>query len=154
AGIVVAAQDGLANNTEIPHPTNLASIKETVGNHVIVRLSEGVYVLYAHMDPGSVAVRVGDRVTRGPDLALIRSSGISPPPPLHFHILSTPTYFPADSKPYAFDTFTLLGRITARLWDDNLGLLPTGVLPFEAANPSSARTNELPLDRDVVQFGS
>ena len=69
-------------------------------------------------------------------------------------ILSTPTYFPADSKPYAFDSFTLLGHITARLWDDNLGLQPTGTLPFAAANPSSARTNQLPLDRDVVQFGS
>jgi hypothetical protein len=154
AGMVVAAQDGLANNTEIPHPTNLASIKETVGNHVIVRLSEGVYVLYAHMDPGSVAVRVGDRVTRGQQLGLIGSSGISTTPHLHFQILSTPTYFPADSKPYAFDTFTLLGRITARLWDDNLGLQPTGALPFEAANSSLARTNELPLDRDVVQFSS
>jgi len=154
AGTVVAAQDGLANNTEIPHPTNLASIKETVGNHVIVRLSDGVYVLYAHMDPGSVAVRVGDRVTRGQQLGLIGSSGISTTPHLHFQILSTPTYFPADSKPYAFDSFTLLGRITARLWDDNLGIQPTGALPFEAANPSSARTNQLPLDRDVVQFGS
>jgi murein DD-endopeptidase MepM/ murein hydrolase activator NlpD len=119
-----------------------------------VRLSEGVYVLYAHMDPGSVAVRVGDRVTRGQQLGLIGSSGISTTPHLHFQILSTPTYFPADSKPYAFDTFTLLGRITARLWDDNLGLQPTGALPFEAANSSLARTNELPLDRDVVQFSS
>lgn len=154
AGVVVAAQDGLANNTEIPNPTNMATIKETVGNHVIVEISQGVYVLYAHMDPGSVAVRVGDRVTRGQQLGLIGSSGISTTPHLHFQILSTPTYFPADSKPYAFDSFTLLGRITARLWDDNLGLLPTGALPFQAANPSPARTNELPLDRDVVQFGS
>ena len=154
AGVVVAAQDGLANNAEIPNPVNLATVKETVGNHVIVEISQGVYVLYAHMDPGSVAVRVGDRVTRGQQLGLIGSSGISTTPHLHFQILSTPTYFPADSKPYAFDSFTLLGRITARLWDDNLGLQPTGTLPFQAANPSSARTNELPLDRDVVQFGS
>ena len=57
--------------------------------------------------------------------------------------------------PDAFDRFTLLGRITQRLWDDNLGLEPTGTLPFEAANPPSPpRTNALPLDRDVVQFGS
>lgn len=153
AGTVVAAQDGLPNNTEIPHPTNLASIGETVGNHVIVQISEGTYVLYAHMDRGSVAVRVGDRVTRDQQLGLIGSSGISTTPHLHFQILSTPTYFPTDSKPYAFDSFTLLGRITARLWDDNLGLQPNGALPFEAANPSSRRTNELPLDRDVVQFG-
>jgi hypothetical protein len=154
AGTVVAAQDGHPNNTETPQPTNLASIGETVGNHVIVQIAQGVYVLYAHMDPGSVAVRVGDRVTRGQQLGLIGSSGISTTPHLHFQILSTPTYFPADSPPYAFDSFTLLGRVTARLWDDNIGVQPTGVLPFAATNPSSARTTELPLDRDVVQFGS
>jgi biotin carboxyl carrier protein len=154
AGTVVAAQDGLANSAEIPAPTNLATVEETVGNHVIVQMSDGVYVLYAHMDPGSVAVRVGDQVSRGQQLGLIGNSGISTTPHLHFQILTTPTYFPADSTPYVFDSFTLLGRIPVRLWDDNLGLQPTGALPFEAANPPSARANELPLDRDVVRFGS
>jgi murein DD-endopeptidase MepM/ murein hydrolase activator NlpD len=101
-----------------------------------------------------VAVRVGDRVTRGQQLGLIGNSGNSSTPHLHFQILSTPTFFPSDSKPYAFDRFTLLGRITQRLWDDNLGLEPTGILPFETANPASPHTNALPLDRDVVQFGS
>jgi len=153
AGTVVAAQDGLANSAEIPHPTNLATVKETVGNHVIVQISDRAYVLHAHMDPGSVAVRVGDRVTRGQQLGLIGNSGISTTPHLHFQILTTPTYFPADSSPYAFDSFTLLGRIPERLWDDNLGLQPTGALPFQPANPSSTRTSQMPLDRDVVQFG-
>jgi len=153
AGIVVAAQDGLANSAEIPHPTDLTSVKETVGNHVIVQISDGVYVLYAHMDPGSVAVRVGDRVTRGQQLGLIGNSGISTTPHLHFQLLTTPTYFPADSQPYAFDSFTLLGRVPERLWDDNLGVQATGALPFEAANPPSMRTNQMPLDRDVIQFG-
>jgi hypothetical protein len=152
-GTVVAAQDGLPNSAEVPYPTNLATIGETVGNHVIVQISDGVYVLYAHMDPGSVAVRVGDRVTRGQQLGLIGSSGISTTPHLHFQILTTPTYFPAESRPYAFDSFTLLGHIPTRLWDDNLGLQPTGALPFQAANPSSARTNQLPQDRDVIRFG-
>jgi hypothetical protein len=153
-GTVVAAQDGLANSAEVPYPTNLTSVKETVGNHVIVRVSDGVYVLYAHMDPGSVAVRAGDPVARGQQLGRIGSSGISTTPHLHFQILSTPTYFPADSAPYAFDSFTLLGRVPVRLWDDNVGLQPTGAVPVETANASSARTNQLPLDRDVVQFHS
>ncbi len=48
---------------------------------------------------------------------------------------------------------TLLGRVPDRIWDDNMALEPTGTLPFTAANPTSPRTNELPLDRDVVQFG-
>jgi murein DD-endopeptidase MepM/ murein hydrolase activator NlpD len=139
----------------VPNTPTVSSILETVGNHVIVQVSDGVYVLYAHMDRGSVAVRVGDRVTRGRQLGSVGSSGISSTPHLHFQILSTPTFFPSDSKPYAFDRFTLLGRITQRLWDDNLlGLEPTGTLPFEAANPATPHTNTLPLDRDLVQFGS
>ncbi len=154
AGTVVAALDGFPNTTALPNPPKPPPVNETVGNQVIVQVAEGVYVLYAHMDPGSVAVRVGDRVTRGQQLGLIGSSGNSTSPHLHFQILTTPTYFPADSKPFALDSFTLLGRITERLWDDNMGLEPTGVLPFAGATPASPRTNELPLDRDVVQFGS
>ena len=100
-----------------------------------------------------MAVRVGDQVTRGQQLGLIGSSGNSTTPHLHFQILTLPTYFPADSKPFAFDSFTLLGRVPDRIWDDNMALEPTGTLPFTAATPTSPHTNELPLDRDVVQFG-
>jgi len=153
AGTVVAALDGFANTTALPNPPKPPPINETVGNHVIVKVAEGVYVLYAHMDPGSVAVRVGDQVTRGQQLGLIGSSGNSTTPHLHFQILTLPTYFPADSKPFAFDSFTLLGRVPDRIWDDNMALEPTGTLPFTAATPTSPHTNELPLDRDVVQFG-
>ena len=106
------------------------------------------------MDPGSVAVRVGDKVTRGQQIGLIGTSGNSTTPHLHFQILTTPTYFPADCKPWVFDSFTLLGRVTERLWDDNMGLEPTGVLPFAPDASPSKRTNELPIDRDVVQLGS
>ena len=153
AGTVVAALDGFANTTALPNPPKPPPINETVGNHVIVKVAEGVYVLYAHMDPGSVAVRVGDQVTRGQQLGLIGSSGNSTTPHLHFQILTLPTYFPADSKPFAFDSFTLLGRVPDRIWDDNMALEPTGTLPFTAATQTSPHTNELPLDRDVVQFG-
>jgi hypothetical protein len=154
AGTVVAALDGFRNNPDLPRPPTPPAITETVGNHVIVKIADGVYVLYGHMDPGSVAVHVGDKVTRGQQIGLIGTSGNSTTPHLHFQILTTPTYFPADSTPWAFDSFTLLGRVTERLWDDNMGLEPTGVLPFAAATPSSQRTNELPLDRDVIQLGS
>lgn len=154
AGTVVAALDGLPNNPDLPKPPTPPAITGTVGNHVIVKVADGVYVLYGHMDPGSVAVRVGDKVTRGQQIGLIGTSGNSTTPHLHFQILTTPTYFPADSKPWVFDSFTLLGRVTERLWDDNMGLEPTGVLPFAAAASPSKRTNELPIDRDVIQLGS
>jgi murein DD-endopeptidase MepM/ murein hydrolase activator NlpD len=119
---------------------------------VIVEIAPGTYVLYAHMDPGSMRVRVGQRVEKGQELGLIGTSGNSTTPHLHFQLLSTPTFFPSNSLPYAFDQFDLQGRITERLWDDNLGLEPTGKLPFKADPASGPHQNQLPLDRAVVRF--
>ena len=54
--------------------------------------------------------------------------------------------------PYVFDEFELMGRITERLWDDNLGLETDGRLPLERFEPST-RHDELPLDRTVIRVG-
>ena len=51
-----------------------------------------------------------------------------------------------------FDHFKLLGRVTERIWDDVLGLQPTGKLPFRPASPISTHRLEMPLDREVVSF--
>jgi hypothetical protein len=151
-GTIVASLDGLPNSTALPNPPKPPPIEQTVGNDVIEQIGPGLYILYAHLDPGSVKVHVGQQVRRGQLLGLIGTSGNSTTPHLHFQILTTPTFFPSDSVPYVFDKFTLPGRITERLWDDNLGLQPTGALPFEAASPVTQRRNEMPLDRSVVQF--
>lgn len=153
AGTVVRARDGIPNTTSLPEPPTPPKIDQTVGNHVIVEIDPGIHVLYAHFDTGSVKVRVGQQVAAGEMLGLIGSSGNSTTPHLHFQILTTPTYFPSDSRPYVFDQFDLLGRVPDRLWDDNLGLEPTGKLPFVAAAPGGPRNSELPLDRTVVRFG-
>jgi hypothetical protein len=152
AGTIVDAQDGLPNNPNIPDVPKLNSITETVGNHVIEQIGPGVYVLYAHLDPGSVRVHVGDKVALGQQLGLIGTSGNSTTPHLHFQLLTTPTFFPTDSDPFTFDKFQLLGRIPDRIWDDNLGLEPTGTLPFLAASPVKQEADVMPLDRDVVKF--
>lgn len=153
-GTVVASRNDLPNNTALPHPPPPPPIDQTVGNFVIEQIGPGVYVLYAHLDPGSVKVHAGQKISRGQLLGLIGTSGNSTTPHLHFQLLTTPTFFPTDSRPYVFDHFDLLGRITQRLWDDNLGLQPTGKLPFEAAAHPGPRADELPLDRTVVDFPS
>jgi Peptidase family M23 len=154
AGTVVDAKDGLPNTTSLPKPPPIPPIESTVGNHVIIELEPGTYALYAHMDTGSVKVKVGQRVEKGEQLGVIGSSGNSTVPHLHFQLLTTPTFFPSDSQPYVWDTFELLGKVPKRLWDDNLGLQQTGELPFEAAQSPGQRTGELPLDRAVIRFGA
>jgi Peptidase family M23 len=152
AGTVVRTQDGLPNNPDIPQPPTIPPIQNTVGNHVVLRVAPGVYLLYAHFDPGSLRVHVGERVRRGQVLGLIGTSGNSTTPHLHFQVMTTPTFFPTDSPPFVFGRFTVRGRVTKRIWDDNLGLQPTGRLPFVAARDRTIRRREMPLDRQVISF--
>ena len=121
---------------------------------MIVQFGPGQYLLYAHMDPKSVKVKVGDQVEKGQQLGLIGTSGNSTVPHLHFQVLTQPTFFPSDSTPFVFDKFALAGRVTQRIWDDIIALQPTGTMPFEAADPGGDRTDEMPLDRDVVRVGA
>jgi Peptidase family M23 len=151
-GLVVDSEDGLPNNPVLPNPPPIPPIGQTVGNHVTIQIGPGLYVLYAHLDPNSVKVHIGEWVTRGQLLGLIGTSGNSTTPHLHFQIMTTPEFFPTDSVPYVFDRFRLLGRVPVRIWDDNLGLQPTGTLPFVPAKPAGVHRDELPLDRAVVRF--
>ena len=60
---------------------------ETIGgNHVVLDLGGGRFAFYAHLQPGSLKVKVGDRVTRGQIIGLVGNSGNSTEPHLHFHI--------------------------------------------------------------------
>src|SRR5690606_29973468 len=119
-----------------PVPPPLPPIEQTVGNHVIVKLAKHTYLLYAHMKPGSVKVRVGQRLRVGQTIGRVGTSGNSTTPHLHFQVLTRPTFFPSDSTPYEFRRFRLVGQETERIWDDNLGLQPTGKLPIGAVpNP-------------------
>jgi Peptidase family M23 len=150
-GVVVGLQNGLPNNRP-PEPPPIPPIQDTVGNHIVIKAAPGVYLLYAHLQRGSLRVRVGEHVHRGQVLAKIGDSGNSTTPHLHFQIMTTPTFFPTNSQPYVFTHFDLVGQVPERIWDDNLGLQPTGVLPFAPAPRPGPRADELPLDRNVVVF--
>jgi hypothetical protein len=39
-----------------------------------------------------------------------------------------------------------------RIWDDNVGRQPTGMLPFVPATQPGRRRGEMPLDRNVLSF--
>jgi hypothetical protein len=151
-GTVVDALDGLPDTTSLPQPPPIPPITQTVGNHVTLMIAPGVYVLYAHFKTGSVAVKRGQQVKRGDVLGHIGSSGNSTTPHLHFQVMTTGTFFPTDSPPFAFDCFQLTGQVTKRIWDDIIGLQPTDVLPYAPASTPGRHTNQMPLDRNVVRF--
>jgi Peptidase family M23/EamA-like transporter family len=87
-GTVVASRNDLPNSTALPHPPPIPPIDQTVGNFVIEQIAPGAYILYAHLDPGSVQVHAGQKVSRGQLLGRIGTSGNSTTPHLHFQLLT------------------------------------------------------------------
>ncbi|MEW1914018.1 M23 family metallopeptidase [Kitasatospora sp. NPDC085895] len=150
-GRVVEVQDGIPDNPP-PHTPPVPPIEDTVGNHVTLEVAPGRYLLYGHLEPGSLKVREGDRVRPGQVLGLIGNSGNSTTPHLHFQVMTTAEFFPTDSPPFTFRRFRVLGQVEPRIWDDNLGLQPTGVLPITPSPYDGLHRAQYPLDREVLEF--
>jgi len=118
---------------------------------VVLRVGPGIYLLYAHMVPGSIRVQVGERVRRGQVLGRLGNSGNSATPHLHLQVEITRSFL-SDGLPFVFNRFGILGQITEPVSDENLGLRPNGKLPFDPAHRSGPRRREMPLDLNVVRF--
>ena len=151
AGKVVIARDGFPDQPPPDNPT-APPFAELPGNRVVLRVAPHIYLLYAHMKPGSVRVREGERVRRGQMLGRLGNSGNSATPHLHLQAQTTRS-FASDGLPLVFNRFRFLGQITGPdLSDEVLGLRPDGLLPFAPATNPGARSNQMPLDRSVVRF--
>jgi hypothetical protein len=115
-GIVVATKDSIPEN--VPGPTSRAvpiTLETVGGNFVILDIGGGRYAFYAHLRPGSLRVRTGDRARRGQVLGLVGNSGNSTEPHLHFHLADGSTPLGAEGIPYAHDSFEVLGRCRSLL---------------------------------------
>lgn len=85
AGVVVAVEDDLPDNTLGAHDTT-----NPLGNHVVLESGQRLYYYLAHFRRGSVRVRVGDCVARGQVLARCGNSGNSDFPHVHIHATRSP----------------------------------------------------------------
>jgi murein DD-endopeptidase MepM/ murein hydrolase activator NlpD len=118
---------------------------ETVGgNHVILDLGGGAFALYAHLQPGSLKVKLGDKVRRGQVLGLVGNSGNSTEPHLHFQVSDANAPLGSEGLPYAVSSFEVLGRV---------GGATGGTSAVWTPLPSpEARKMEMPLANVVVRF--
>jgi Peptidase family M23 len=73
-----------------------------VGNHVILELEAGSYVLLAHLREGSVNVAPGSVVTTGSPLGACGNSGNSTQPHLHLQVMDRVDLVHARGFPVAF----------------------------------------------------
>lgn len=148
-GTVVHAVDGHPNQVPGVAPVGLTPA-EADGNGVILRMADGRFVFYAHMIPGTVTVRRGDRVRRGQVLGLLGNSGNSTAPHLHLHVIDRNAILGANGLPYVFARFDVTGRVASTAAFNRAEA--TG----EPARMGPVRTGErrrqLPLDQVVVTW--
>ncbi|MGZ5182832.1 MAG: M23 family metallopeptidase [Ramlibacter sp.] len=133
-GVVVEARDGYPDNiprTEDGFETAVPITLESVaGNRVVLDLG-GQYAYYAHLQPGSVRVKTGDRIRRGMPLARIGNSGDAREPHLHFQLTDSPDVLASEGLPLLFERYRT--RSDGGSW--------------------KIRTREYPMGDTAVDFG-
>jgi murein DD-endopeptidase MepM/ murein hydrolase activator NlpD len=140
-GIVVERKDSIPENIPGANSRAVPITLETIGgNHVIVDIGGGPYAFYAHLQPGSLRVKIGDRVRSGQVLGLVGNSGNSTEPHLHFHLSDAPSPLGSEGVPYVMDNFTLIGRCKATFF----GCAPVAHEARRREMPSGAMTIEVP----------
>ena len=143
-GVVTETKDGIPENVPLAPKRAVPITLETVGgNHVIIDLGGGNFAFYAHLQPGSIRVKVGDRVRRGQALGLLGNSGNSDAPHLHLHVGDASSPLGSEGVPFVFDRFELLGDA------GGFAGLMTG---WKASGAPASRTREIPLEDAVIRL--
>src|SRR5262249_49328921 len=127
-GTVIDAKDGVPENDPTSDKKAVPIDLETVGgNHILVKLPSGAAVFYAHLQPGSIKVRIGDRVREGEAIGRIGNSGQADAPHLHLHITDRPSALAAEGLPLVFRSFVLQGHLPSlAILANGQGWRPTG----------------------------
>src|SRR6476660_690198 len=139
-GTVVEVKDSIPENVPGINSRAVPITLETVGgNHVIIDIGGGYYAFYAHLKPGGVKVKLGDKVKRGQVIGLVGNTGNSTEPHLHFHVADANSPLGSEGIPYRLDSFEVVGHCAA----------------FGATCRRSApatRKGEVPLENALIRF--
>jgi hypothetical protein len=144
-GVVVGTQDGLSEQVPtkpLPPPT----VQTAAGNDVVEAIGQGRFALYAHLQPGSLRVKPGERVRRGQVLGLLGNSGNSSAPHLHFHVMDGPSPLLSNGLPYVFTSFNGQGVISLE------AVFQGAAVAIDHSAMSGPHHDELPLSYEVVAF--
>ncbi len=147
---VVSVIDGLPEQTPGQFPKNIP-LTEADGNSVTLDLGNQRYAMYAHMQPGSIKVHVGDRVKPGQVIGLVGDSGNSIVPHLHFQVTNGPSSFSSNGLPYEIRNFEITGRTpgTEAFDEAESKGTPLGVTPV---SPPENVSGAMPLDQLMITF--
>jgi hypothetical protein len=146
AGRVVGVQNGLPEQTPGALPTG-QTVQTAGGNYVVVKIDEGHYAFYAHLQPGSLRVEKGDRVREGQVLGLLGNTGNSDGPHLHFHIMDGPSPLQSNGLPFVYTRFTGQGLIR-----DERALVDGEVVPIDSDVLAGEFRDRMPMGNQVIDF--
>lgn len=150
-GEVVEIRDGVPENAPLSAERAVPNRRETIGgNYVVLRLGADAFAYYAHLQPGSLRVAVGDRVRSGQVLGLIGNSGNSDAPHLHFHVTNASDPLSGEGIPFAFDAYWVLDVLSPDSWEPMLQRNAAWQIPAGAS--ARLRRTEMPSGEAVVEF--
>ena len=146
---VADLRDDVAENQgNNPRSGRHVTVDSAVGNYITLDLGEGRFALYAHLQPHSLKVKLGDKVTAGQVIASLGNSGNSDTPHLHFHLMDANSPLGGEGLPYELNTFTQTGTV-----DGSEELLDAGE-PWRPRGKDKAavHNHEFPANNAVVTF--
>ena len=121
------------------------------GNMLVIDIGGGNFAFFAHLQPGSLRVKLGDKVRTGDVIALLGNTGNTDAPHLHFHVMDGPSPLDANGLPYVFTRFTGQGVMDGASADAVFDKGASAVIDAKAlAGPQAGR---LPLNNQIVDFG-
>ena len=127
---VVAHSDGIVAGvvSNINYNTSKSG-RRIYGNYVKIKHSNGMYTFYAHLRHGSVAVKVGDKVTKGQVVGAMGNTGYSFGAHLHFEVrnannvqINPTTYVGADLPIKENQELKIEGRYIVKSGDTLSGI--------------------------------
>lgn len=150
-GTVVYVKGDMPDTPPLTTPTTLKTLRDYAGNNVVVEIEPGVFVTYAHLQPGSPTVEVGDRVETGQLLGLLGSSGNSTGPHLHFQLSDGPDLTASNSLPFVFDRYRHLGDVDPASVSEAT-FTRADAPPLKVVGPARTEEGNLPVNFALQAF--
>lgn len=148
AGRVVTARDGSPDGAPLTPPVGAwIAPHAATGNVLVVQMADGRFASYAHLQPASLRVKVGDVVREGQPLARIGNSGNSFAPHLHFQLGDGAELLASEGLPFALREFELVGRINSLP-----ALLGGTAWTPQPSQPARVVRSESLLENMIVRF--
>ncbi|MBX3708651.1 MAG: M23 family metallopeptidase [Gammaproteobacteria bacterium] len=149
-GVVTKMRDTIKKNNIPPgFPLPPLGPADAAGNFVIQSIKQNgkdYYVLYAHMQPGSIQVKEGDKVVKGQVIGLLGNTGNSSAPHLHLHVMDKNDPLKANGVPFVFENMTLQGN--AGEIDEDYGIW------MPPLNHSNFIKGVIPTENQIIRFSN